>query len=110
MYLKDLVHLESMTLSIAYGLGGTTSLRKNNDTLWTGECDACMDMMYNMDDFLDEWKDQKTRIQRLPALKAVKWQFRHKNQPDVAVDLYGDPATEESDKDVGVPNGSDPDD
>ena len=71
-------------------------MTKNNDNLWTGECDACMDIMFTMDDFRNEWIEQKKSLQRPPALKTVKWQFRHKNPGDVVVDLEGDPLTSDT--------------
>ena len=74
-----------------------------------------MDMMYPLDDFREEWVDEKKTAQRLPALKSVNWQFRHKSLGDVVVDLEGDPIPAdagllESDTDSGPPNGSEGDD
>ena len=111
-YLAPLVELQSITLSIAYGLGGATSLSKSNDNMWTGECDACMDLMFDVEDFRKEWLDQKMRMPVLPSLRTVKWQFRHKNTGDVVVDLDGDSLTEDatkfddSDYDNGTPTDS----
>ncbi|KAH9920020.1 uncharacterized protein BXZ73DRAFT_104837 [Epithele typhae] len=92
-YLKALIRLHTFTLSIVYGLGGFTSLSKGNENLWTGECDACMDIMYAIDDFRCDWVEQKKMIERPPALKLVKWQFRQKNEINVAKDEDSDGST-----------------
>ncbi|CDO70083.1 hypothetical protein BN946_scf184806.g10 [Trametes cinnabarina] len=91
MYLMPLTHLHTVELTISYGLGGSTSLSKNNDLVWTGECDACMDMMFTGDDFKREWIGRKKTIEKPPSLRSVIWHFRHKNLEDVIVDVDDEP-------------------
>lgn len=82
-----LTRLHTVQLTVAYGLGGLTSL-SNNDALWSGECDACMDMMFpSWDGFQAEWVQKKKNMERPPSLKCVHWRFRHKDVADIAVDL-----------------------
>ncbi|KAI8970574.1 hypothetical protein BD414DRAFT_518342 [Trametes punicea] len=87
MYLMPLTKLRIVQLTIGYGLGGLKSLLQNNDMLWTGECDACIDMMFAERDFESEWVERKRATERPPSLKCVRWRFRHKNLEDVVVDL-----------------------
>lgn len=100
-FLKSLAMLQYVTLSIAYGLGGKTSLSESNDDTWTGECDACMDMMYASDDYRREWVEKKKNLERPPSLKLVTWRFRQKNATDVIFDVddepEGPPTEDESD-------------
>ncbi len=95
-YMRSLSSLEEVILMISYGLGGNSSLSESNDNLWTGECDACMDMMYAEEDFRQDWVEKKTRIVRPPSLKSVKWRFRHKDVGDVThlVDMDEDDEVE----------------
>ena len=65
-------------------------MSENNDLLWTGECDACMDMMFAVEDFKQDWVEKKKLVVRPPSLKTVKWRFRFKNARDVVVDLDED--------------------
>ncbi|EIW55733.1 uncharacterized protein TRAVEDRAFT_50214 [Trametes versicolor FP-101664 SS1] len=100
-YLMSLAQLHTVQLTVAYGLGGLVSL-SNNDVLWTGECDDCMDMMFpSWDGFKAEWVEQKKTMERPPSLKCVRWRFRHKNAVDVAVDLeeMESPSGQEEDDD-----------
>lgn len=86
-YLMSLTQLHTVQLTVAYGLGGLASL-SNNDAFWTGECDACMDMMFpSWDGFKAEWVEKKKTTERPPSLKSVRWRFRHKDVADVAVEL-----------------------
>lgn len=97
----SLAQLHTVQLTVAYGLGGLVSL-SNNDVLWTGECDDCMDMMFpSWDGFKAEWVEQKKTMERPPSLKCVRWRFRHKNEVDVAVDLeeMESPSGQEEDDD-----------
>ncbi|EJF63661.1 hypothetical protein DICSQDRAFT_178943 [Dichomitus squalens LYAD-421 SS1] len=89
-YLRPLIKLEDVVLTVGYGLGGSYSLSENNGILWTGECDACMDMMFSVGDFRQDWVEKKKTMMRPPSLKTVKWRFRYKNVLDVVVDLDED--------------------
>ena len=82
-YMRSLVNLEEVILTISYGLGGSLSLSEGNGNLWTGECDACMDMMYAVEDFRQDWVEKKAQTLRPPSLKSVKWRFRYKDVTDV---------------------------
>ncbi|KAI0360698.1 hypothetical protein OH77DRAFT_1393119 [Trametes cingulata] len=87
MYLMPLTKLQSVHLTVSYGLRGLTSLNQSNNDLWSGECDACMDMMFASEGFKAEWIERKKTMERPPSLKCVRWKFRHKNQEEVVVDL-----------------------
>ncbi|KAI0371931.1 hypothetical protein BV20DRAFT_964590 [Pilatotrama ljubarskyi] len=87
MYLMPLTRLQSVQITISYGLGGLTSLSQTNDDLWAGECDACMDMMFASEGFKAEWIERKKAMERPTSLQIVRWRFRHKNVEDVVVDL-----------------------
>ncbi|KAI1798232.1 hypothetical protein LXA43DRAFT_968623 [Ganoderma leucocontextum] len=82
-YMGSLTNLEEVVLTISYDLGGYFSLLGRNDNLWTGECNACMDMMYAVEDFRQDWVEKKTQIMRPPSLKSVKWRFQYKDMIDV---------------------------
>ncbi|KAL7284203.1 hypothetical protein ACG7TL_001485 [Trametes sanguinea] len=102
MYLMPLVNLQTVQFTISYGLGGSTSLWHNDDTMWSGECDACMDMMFASGDFRKDWVERKKLIEKPPSLQCVRWRFRHKNVEDVVVDLEDEPeggADQEEDED-----------
>ncbi|KAM5537069.1 hypothetical protein V8D89_009215 [Ganoderma adspersum] len=82
-YMRSLTNLEEVVLTISYGLGGKFPLLEGNANLWTGECDACMDMMYAEEDFRKDWVEKKTQSVRPPSLRFVKWRFRHKDVDEV---------------------------
>ena len=82
-YMRSLTNLEEVVLTISYGLGGHLLLSEDNANLWTGECDACMDMMYAEEDFRKDWVEKKTQTLRPPSLRFVKWRFHHKDVGEV---------------------------
>ncbi|KAI0674280.1 hypothetical protein C8Q78DRAFT_1067363 [Trametes maxima] len=92
-FLASLSQLEFIHLTVSYGLGGSISLSSCNDVLWTGECDACMDIMFESADYKRGWAERKATIERPPFLKSVRWRFRHKDAEDVAIDLEDEPET-----------------
>lgn len=76
-YLSALAHLHTVYLTVGYDLGGGSTLtEKNNISLWCGECDACMDIMYAMEDFRTDWVERKKIQLRPPSLRRVEWTFR----------------------------------
>ncbi|OBZ77493.1 hypothetical protein A0H81_01978 [Grifola frondosa] len=74
-FLADLEHLHTVCLTVGYGHGGNTSITENNENLWSGECDACMAMMYATDDFRVDWVERKKSQPRPPSLRRVEWRF-----------------------------------
>ncbi|KAI0659175.1 hypothetical protein C8Q70DRAFT_916332 [Cubamyces menziesii] len=96
-YLAPLVHLHTICITVSYDLGGLLSLSQGNDTLWCGECDACMDMMFYDVNFKDQWVERKKTMDRPPALKRVEWLLRHKKAEDVFEGLAEDFANDEFD-------------
>ncbi|KAI0777667.1 hypothetical protein BD413DRAFT_467207 [Trametes elegans] len=91
MFLMPLTQLHSVHFTIGYGLGGSTSISKSNNALWTGECDACMDIMYAGEGFQSDWVERKKVLERPPSLKRVHWRFRYKSVDDVTMDLEDEP-------------------
>ena len=96
-YLAPLAHLHTICITVSYDLGGLLSLSQGNDTLWCGECDACMDMMFFDVNFKDQWVERKKTMDRPPALKRVEWRLRHKKAEDVFEGLAEDLANDEFD-------------
>ncbi|KAI0635130.1 hypothetical protein C8Q77DRAFT_1277865 [Trametes polyzona] len=113
VYLMPLTQLHTVELTVSYGLEGQTSLSKNNN-MWTGECDACMDMMFtSWDGFREEWVEQKKSLERPPALKRVVWHFRYKQAPDLIAPLEeveGNESPSDESHDSPDDGGSDSDD
>ncbi|KAF8066693.1 hypothetical protein FPV67DRAFT_1416680 [Lyophyllum atratum] len=86
----SLQHLHTVTITIADFGGGKTTLQdgeEHNPYLWAGECDRCMEIMYEDDVFRDEWVARKKGLASTdkephrstyvapPALKRVEWRF-----------------------------------
>ncbi|KAI0717409.1 hypothetical protein C8T65DRAFT_571819 [Cerioporus squamosus] len=88
--LKRLTHLQTVILTVGYGLGGSVSLAENNDMMWSGECDACMDVMYSSKEYCEERIARKA-IDRPPSLQSVIWRFRQKDPADVVMDFEDEP-------------------
>lgn len=88
--LKGLVHLQTVVLTVGYGLGGSVSLAQNNDMMWSGECDACMDMMYSSQEYREERVARKA-MDRPPSLQSVIWRFRQRDPADVVMDFEDEP-------------------
>ncbi|KAI0646291.1 hypothetical protein C8Q79DRAFT_659507 [Trametes meyenii] len=98
-FLASLSQLETVHITISYGLGGSISVSSGNDAFWSGECDACMDMMFESTDYKKEWVKKKKTMERPPSLKSVRWRFRNKNAEDVVIDLDDNPESEERNED-----------
>ncbi|TFK34615.1 hypothetical protein BDQ12DRAFT_726667 [Crucibulum laeve] len=84
--LSSLENLEAVYITIAYRASGNTVLDGENDDsnpdLWVGECDRCMEIMYEDKEFREKWVSRKKRLNedeqidiRPPALKKVVWKF-----------------------------------
>jgi len=87
--LLALQHLRIVSLTIADFGSGRTTLKddaEHNPYLWAGECDRCMDIMYEDSSFRDKWVARKKGVATtdrehqlvyiaLPALKRVEWNF-----------------------------------
>lgn len=79
--LSSLSSLTSVSISIANIGAGHTSLgmgEGKNTLLWAGECDRCMEVMYDDQEFREGWVSQKKDPHRggPPALQRVEWWFR----------------------------------
>ncbi|RPD65459.1 hypothetical protein L227DRAFT_583381 [Lentinus tigrinus ALCF2SS1-6] len=75
--LKRLIHLQTVVLTIGYGLGGS-------------ECDACMDMMYSSKEYCEERITRKA-VDRPPSLQSVIWRFRQRDPAEVVMDFEDEP-------------------
>ncbi|KAF5381624.1 hypothetical protein D9615_005401 [Tricholomella constricta] len=86
----SLQHLHSIFITIPDFGGGKTTLRndqEHNKDLWAGECDRCMEIMYEDGDFRDRYVARKQGLPTTdkdfggsvyvapPALKRVEWTF-----------------------------------
>ncbi|RDX54471.1 hypothetical protein OH76DRAFT_1340914 [Lentinus brumalis] len=88
--LKRLTRLQTVILTVGYGLGGSVSLADNNNMMWSGECDACMDVMYSSMEYCEERIARKA-MDRPPSLQSVFWRFRLKDPADVVMDFEDEP-------------------
>ena len=53
---------------------GQTTLDRDNRYLWAGECEACMEVLYDDEEFITDLIDRKKKADpRPPALKRVEW-------------------------------------
>ncbi|KAG6876389.1 hypothetical protein C0993_003479 [Termitomyces sp. T159_Od127] len=103
--LRDLQHLHTVSITIADFGGGKFFLGdspERNPYLWAGECDSCMEIMYEDECFRDLWvaKKKDTKMNRYlapPTLNVVEWKFwRAEASEEVDVEESGDESTEES--------------
>ncbi|RDB26617.1 hypothetical protein Hypma_005577 [Hypsizygus marmoreus] len=83
-----LEHLHTVSITVPdLGSGTTTLSQKHNPYLWSGECDRCMEIMYEDEAFRVRWvarkqgqaddtkEGGKTVYVFPPALKRVEWRF-----------------------------------
>lgn len=76
--LYPLRKLHTVTLTIA-NFGNVRSILfsdvKKNPHLWAGECNRCVEVMYEDEAFKDRWIMKKKESETPPALKRVEWYF-----------------------------------
>ncbi|KAG5635492.1 hypothetical protein H0H81_011047 [Sphagnurus paluster] len=85
--LRSLQHLRTVSITIAdFGSGKMTVGQgdEHNRYLWSGECDRCMEIMYDDDDFRDRYVARKKGVANgdighayvpPPGLNRVEWHF-----------------------------------
>ncbi|KAG5722950.1 hypothetical protein E4T56_gene5103 [Termitomyces sp. T112] len=102
--LRDLQHLHTIYITIADFGGGKTMLRDSpdhNPYRWAGECDSCMEIMYEDKVFRDMWVAKKMDITMNgygapPVLNKVEWNFwKAEASEEIDVEESGDELTEE---------------
>lgn len=101
----SLKHLHTVQITIAdFGSGKTTLSddREHNKDLWAGECDRCMEIMYEDDVFRARWVARKRGIANEkdtaatvyvapPSLKKVEWRFwKADNEEELEIQESGD--------------------
>lgn len=83
---------------------GSTQLGSNdgeNSNLWTGECNRCMEIMYEDAEFQDRWvaikrqrsligDNTKLRYHCPPTLETVQWHFWEARLEDCPLDDEGE--------------------
>ncbi|KAG6890053.1 hypothetical protein C0995_012511 [Termitomyces sp. Mi166 len=103
--LRELQYIHTISITVADFGGGKTMLRNNpehNPYLWAGECDSCMEIMYEDESFRDKWVAKKKDLTMSgyaapPALNKVEWNFwRAEASEEIDVEESGDELTEES--------------
>lgn len=88
-------------MSAPYRLGGCTTLKQSdNASLWTGECDACMNLMYAVEGYREEYAADKKNLHasRPPMLTKVTWAFRHLTKSGGVEDTESDGEWSESEE------------
>ncbi|KAF9004578.1 hypothetical protein BDQ17DRAFT_1424428 [Cyathus striatus] len=85
--LSQLKHLEEVYITVPDAGKGKTLLADNgNPHMWAGECDRCMEIMYEDNTFREKWVSRKRGIGtgesadgtvyiRPPSLRRVEWHF-----------------------------------
>lgn len=76
-----------------------------NQNLWSGECDRCMEVMYEDETFRREWVLKKNVSVKPPRLGKVEWCFLlwpKEDEDDDSVDWDWDEVEVESDDDEEV--------
>ncbi|KAJ7845461.1 hypothetical protein B0H13DRAFT_119323 [Mycena leptocephala] len=113
--LSPLQHLRTVSIVVPYSRGTHILLNPSDPArdLWAGECDRCVGIMYDDDNFRERWIARKKGIllsdsgaldsERLyikpPALETVEWTFRNSDK--------GDKEVEDEDEDETVENEDD---
>ncbi|KAG6853998.1 hypothetical protein C0991_011655 [Blastosporella zonata] len=108
--LRDLQHLHTIHITIAdFGGGKTLLMPDNNPYEWAGECDSCMEIMYDDVAFRDHWVARKKGLTGTdgyvapPALTRVEWNFwRAEGSEEVDVEESGDEMFEEAEAEKAV--------
>ncbi|KAG6856870.1 hypothetical protein H0H87_012687 [Tephrocybe sp. NHM501043] len=96
--LRDSQHLHTIYITIADFGDGKTSLRPdNNPYAWAGECDSCMEIMYEDETFRTQWVAKKKGLTDKdgyiapPVLTKVEWNFwKAEGFEEVEVEESGD--------------------
>lgn len=82
--LSSLKNLQAVYLNIGKLCGGKNTLgdaERDNPDLWSGECDRCIEIMYEDVQFQEKWVARKKILDnndpatRPPLLRRVEWRF-----------------------------------
>ncbi|KAJ3776216.1 hypothetical protein FB446DRAFT_785377 [Lentinula raphanica] len=84
--LSSLEYLEAVYLDVGAVASGKTTLASRegrNPDLWIGECDRCIEVMYEDETFRKEWVAKKNNSAvKPPRLTTVEWSFLSKEDFD----------------------------
>ncbi|KAG6828634.1 hypothetical protein H0H92_007226 [Tricholoma furcatifolium] len=106
--LPDLQYLHAVYITIGdFGEGKTSLNREHNPHFWIGECDSCMDIMYEDESFREQWVARKKGLTAKdghvapPALVKVEWNFwKAEAMEEVDVEESGDELIEELEEEL----------
>lgn len=86
-FLAPLEQLHTVLLTVGFDTDGHTTIDTEDDSMWCGECDQCMSLMYADEAFRIEWIERKRDPQpKPPSLNRVEWRFIHLELPVPSVD------------------------
>ncbi|GAW02812.1 protein [Lentinula edodes] len=84
---SSLEYLETIHIMVGVLESGKTTLgseKGQNPNFWSGECDRCMEIMYEDETFKREWvaKKQNDAV-KPPMLSTVEWRMNEEDEEDV---------------------------
>ncbi|KAJ3886485.1 hypothetical protein GG344DRAFT_69631 [Lentinula edodes] len=86
---SSLEYLETIHIMVGVLESGKTTLgsgKGQNPNLWSGECDRCMEIMYEDETFKREWVAKKQNVTvKPPMLSTVEWSFLPKEEFESSV-------------------------
>ncbi|KAF4610214.1 hypothetical protein D9613_010559 [Agrocybe pediades] len=102
-FLNSFLHLEEITISVPdFGSGRPSPglSDKVNDNFWMGECDQCMQLMYEDEEFRKDWVAKKlgsiahnVPFVKPPKLKKVEWNILESSSEEESL-FYGSDSDE----------------